>query len=107
MSVGIELSRSLISNFDICDPGLVISNKSSEAADGNEASTEAAERRIKKLEAEKSELVRKLQEKSNALQELVSQVGWEAFVKGTITYKMLSRGISNQVQVWDDRQGHN
>ena len=56
----------------------MISNKASEAAaeDGNEAKAEAEafERRIKKLEAEKSELSRKLQEKSNALQELVSQV---------------------------------
>ena len=72
----------LIREMNLHISGLVISNKSSEAADGSDASTEAFERRIKKLEAEKSELARKLQEKSNALQELVSQVRLGRFRRG-------------------------
>ena len=52
----------------------MISNKSEEEGEGSNASAEAFERRIKKLEAEKAELTRKFQEKSTALQKLVSQV---------------------------------
>ena len=67
--------------------GLVIPNKSSEGAERSEGFNEANEKRIKKLEAEKSELARKLQEKSNALQELVSQVPIASIDMNVLTLK--------------------